>query len=82
MGEMSGIERLFSHSAESSQDTLPSLWGPNQATYCASQSKSDRYRNSEIDARSSYWTLLRQFDHIHMLAFSFRHDLRKGSSSK
>ena len=30
MGELNGIERVFSHSAETLQDTLPSLWGPNQ----------------------------------------------------
>ena len=31
MGQLNEIERVFSHSAETSQDTLPSLWGPNQA---------------------------------------------------
>ena len=31
LAPVSSAERVFSHSAETLQDTLPSLWGPNQA---------------------------------------------------
>ena len=41
LGEQTGIERVFSHSAESSQDTLPSLWGPNQANLLSFHVKQD-----------------------------------------